>query len=70
MGRIKKTIGSGTSTGVPEIGCTCPVCTSGDARTSFAAYILFGVYRGCEILIDCMVLTSGNRCYVYLLLRK
>jgi len=46
-------LGTGTSTGVPEIGCQCPVCTSTDIhdrrlRTSVM------IYTGAKnILIDC-----------------
>lgn len=46
-------LGSGTSTGVPEIGCTCPVCTSSDPcdhRLRASALIETDDTR---ILIDC-----------------
>lgn len=46
-------LGSGTSTGVPEIGCTCPVCTSADPRdrrTRTSALVYTG---DATILIDC-----------------
>lgn len=46
-------LGSGTSTGIPEVGCTCPVCTSDDwhdrrLRASSMIYTDDAV-----ILIDC-----------------
>ncbi len=47
-------LGTGTSTGVPEIGCQCPVCTSKDKRdwrlrcSSFITTDL-----GTRLLIDC-----------------
>lgn len=46
-------LGSGTSTGVPEVGCTCPVCTSTDPhdkRLRTSAMVEVGDAR---LLIDC-----------------
>lgn len=47
-------LGTGTSTGVPQMGCNCPVCTSTDPhdrrlRTS----ALVETDEGARILIDC-----------------
>lgn len=47
-------LGSGTSTGVPEIGCTCPVCTSADPHDRrLRCSALVETERGNRILIDC-----------------
>ncbi len=46
-------LGSGTSTGVPEIGCTCPVCTSDDLRDNRLRASAFIQTNGTNILIDC-----------------
>lgn len=46
-------LGTGTSTGVPEIGCTCEVCTSKnpkDKRLRTSAYV---EVNGKTILLDC-----------------
>jgi len=46
-------LGTGTSRGIPEIGCRCAVCTSADARDSrFRASVLLEI-EGKRILIDC-----------------
>ena len=52
MGRIR-ILGSGTSTGVPEIGCTCPVCTSVDARDNRLRTSSLVYTEDAVILIDC-----------------
>ncbi|MEG1685655.1 MAG: MBL fold metallo-hydrolase [Bacteroides sp.] len=46
-------LGSGTSTGVPEVGCKCKVCTSSNAKDNrLRASVLIEV-GGKKILIDC-----------------
>ncbi len=45
-------LGTGTSTGVPAIGCDCPTCTSSDPRDKrFRSSVLLS-YAGRNILID------------------
>ncbi|MDR1937506.1 MAG: MBL fold metallo-hydrolase [Tannerellaceae bacterium] len=46
-------LGTGTSTGVPEIGCPCEVCTSKDPRDRrLRTSVLLGT-KGKNILLDC-----------------
>lgn len=47
-------LGTGTSTGVPQIGCTCEVCTSTDPRDKrLRASAMLTTDDGCNLLIDC-----------------
>ena len=46
-------LGTGTSTGIPQIGCTCPVCTSTDPRDSRLRTSAIVEIEGKNILIDC-----------------
>jgi len=45
-------LGCATSTGVPIIGCRCPVCTSGNPKNQRTRCSLFIRTRGKNILID------------------
>jgi phosphoribosyl 1,2-cyclic phosphate phosphodiesterase len=45
-------LGSGTSTGVPVLGCSCNVCTSSAAQNSRTRCSALLSYRGKNILID------------------
>ena len=46
-------IGSGTSTGVPQIGCTCAVCTSADPKDNRLRASAIVETDDARILIDC-----------------
>ncbi len=46
-------LGSGTSTGVPEIGCQCDVCKSTDKRDQRLRASVIVYTEGKSILIDC-----------------
>ncbi len=47
-------LGTGTSTGVPQIGCKCEVCTSTDPREKrLRASALVETAQGKKLLIDC-----------------
>lgn len=48
-----KLLGTGTSTGVPELGCACEVCTSNDVRDSRLRCSALLEEGGTRILIDC-----------------
>jgi phosphoribosyl 1,2-cyclic phosphate phosphodiesterase len=45
-------LGSGTSVGVPTIGCHCPVCTSSDPRDKRLRPSVLIRYQGRSVLID------------------
>ena len=45
-------LGSGTSTGVPVVGCSCAVCTSRDPRNSRTRCSVLIAHQGRNILID------------------
>lgn len=46
-------LGTGTSTGVPMIGCHCSVCSSTDPRDKRLRTSAFIHYNGLRLLIDC-----------------
>lgn len=45
-------LGSGTSTGVPMVGCSCPVCSSADPRDRRSRASLLICHAGKNILVD------------------
>ena len=46
-------LGSGTSTGVPEVGCKCEVCTSSDPKDNRTRTSVLVEVDGVNILLDC-----------------
>src|SRR4051795_7097312 len=45
-------LGSGTSAGVPMIGCHCPVCTSPDPHDKRSRPSVLISYAGLRVLVD------------------
>lgn len=45
-------LGTGTSQGVPMIGCDCPVCRSSDPRDRRLRSSVFVEYKGLNIIVD------------------
>jgi phosphoribosyl 1,2-cyclic phosphate phosphodiesterase len=45
-------LGSGTSHGIPMIGCDCAVCTSDDPRDQRTRTSVVFSYDGCNLLVD------------------
>ena len=45
-------LGSGTSVGVPTVGCHCAVCTSDDPRDNRLRPSVYVKYQGHGVLID------------------
>ncbi|MBR2477884.1 MAG: MBL fold metallo-hydrolase, partial [Bacteroidales bacterium] len=52
MGKITF-LGTGTSQGIPMIGCTCKVCKSADPRDNRLRTSALVEHNGFRILIDC-----------------
>jgi len=52
MKAVLTVLGSGTSMGVPTIGCTCPVCTSRDPHDRRTRPSVLIEYEGHRVLID------------------
>ena len=46
-------MGTGTSSGVPMLGCGCEVCTSPDAKDKRYRSSIYVEYEGLKLLVDC-----------------
>ena len=45
-------LGTGTSSGVPMLGCSCPVCKSSDAKDKRLRSSVYVEYEGKQLLVD------------------
>jgi hypothetical protein len=66
---VVRFLGTGTSTGVPEIGCRCEVCTSSDKRDHrLRASVQIDV-DGKNIIIDCTRIIDSSEDLPYFQVR-